>query len=185
MPSTALPGKFNEEVECDLMFYKQEQKIFQIIGRCIRYATGVEIPDKTVTSILDAHHQCWMQFGHAKVLYSDGEGALNNDTAKAVLKEKGAELRIRARGQHATTIEVRNGTLRHLLHAMETELNRLDLPLVFTRLLHEALFAANAFTFHNEVSPYNARFGRQPAMLPDLPILDHEQPTETSDHSRE
>eukprot|EP00959_Pyramimonas_sp_CCMP1952_P088164 1844455-Pyramimonas_sp.AAC.1 len=48
-----------------------------------------------------------------------------------------------------------------------------------------ALFAANALTFYNEVSPYNALFGRQPAMLPDLPVLDHKQPTETLDHSRE
>eukprot|EP00959_Pyramimonas_sp_CCMP1952_P325153 6805832-Pyramimonas_sp.AAC.1 len=60
-----------------------------------------------------------MQFGLAKVLYSDGEGALKNDTAKEVLKAKGADLRIRARGQHATTIEARNGILRHLPHVME------------------------------------------------------------------
>eukprot|EP00959_Pyramimonas_sp_CCMP1952_P018154 384462-Pyramimonas_sp.AAC.1 len=33
--------------------------------------------------------------------------------------------------------------------------------------------------------PCSALFGRQPAMLPDKPILDHEQPTETSDQSRE
>eukprot|EP00959_Pyramimonas_sp_CCMP1952_P078761 1646639-Pyramimonas_sp.AAC.1 len=69
----------------------------------------MEIPDKTMASVLDAHHQCWMLFGPAKVLYSDGEGALNNDTAKAVLKAKGTELRIRARGHRATTIEARNG----------------------------------------------------------------------------
>eukprot|EP00959_Pyramimonas_sp_CCMP1952_P154882 3240484-Pyramimonas_sp.AAC.1 len=61
-----------------------------------------------MTSVLDAHHQCWMQFGLAKVRCSDGEGALNDDTAKAVLKAKGTELRIRARGQRATTIEVRS-----------------------------------------------------------------------------
>eukprot|EP00959_Pyramimonas_sp_CCMP1952_P338865 7096510-Pyramimonas_sp.AAC.1 len=83
----------------------------------------MEIPDKTMTSILDAYHQCWMRFGPAKVLCSDGEGALNNDTAKTVLKAKGAEPRIHARGQHATTIEARNGRLRHLLHVMEAELN--------------------------------------------------------------
>eukprot|EP00959_Pyramimonas_sp_CCMP1952_P357614 7487753-Pyramimonas_sp.AAC.1 len=83
----------------------------------------MEIPDKTMTSILDAYHQCWMQFGLAKALYSDGGGALNNDPAKAVLKAKGAELRIRARGQHATTIEARSGILCHLLHVMEAELN--------------------------------------------------------------
>eukprot|EP00959_Pyramimonas_sp_CCMP1952_P207116 4332593-Pyramimonas_sp.AAC.1 len=64
-----------------------------------------------------------MQFGPAKVLYSDGEGALHNDAAKAVLKAKGAELRIRARGQRAATIEARSGILRHLLHVMEAGLN--------------------------------------------------------------
>eukprot|EP00959_Pyramimonas_sp_CCMP1952_P066495 1388308-Pyramimonas_sp.AAC.1 len=83
----------------------------------------MEMPDKRMTSILDAHHKCWMQFGHAKVLYSDREGALNNATATAVFKTKGTELRIRARGQRATTTEARNGILRHLLHVMEAELN--------------------------------------------------------------
>eukprot|EP00959_Pyramimonas_sp_CCMP1952_P145332 3042766-Pyramimonas_sp.AAC.2 len=60
-----------------------------------------------MTSILDAYHQCWMQFGPAKVFYSDGEGALNNDIAKAVFKANGAELRMRSRGQLAATIEAR------------------------------------------------------------------------------
>eukprot|EP00959_Pyramimonas_sp_CCMP1952_P419441 8785405-Pyramimonas_sp.AAC.1 len=129
-----------------------------------------------MSTILDAYHQCWMQFGLAKVLYADGEGALNNNTAKAVLKAKGTDFGIRARGQHAATIEARNGILRHLLHVVEAELDR---------LLHEALFAANAFTYYNKVPLYNALFGRQPAMLPDLPVLDHEQPTETSEHYRE
>eukprot|EP00959_Pyramimonas_sp_CCMP1952_P062162 1299306-Pyramimonas_sp.AAC.1 len=50
MPSAALPGTFNEEVECDLVFYKQEHNIFHTIDRCIRYATGIEIPDTTMTT---------------------------------------------------------------------------------------------------------------------------------------
>eukprot|EP00959_Pyramimonas_sp_CCMP1952_P169065 3531740-Pyramimonas_sp.AAC.1 len=145
MPSTALAGKYNEEADCDLMFYTQGHNIYHLIDRCIPYATGIEILDKTMT----------------------------------ILKAKGTDLRIRARGRHATTIEA-------LLHVMEAELSILeDIPLVFTRLLHGALFAAHAFTFYSEVSPCNALFGRQPAMLPDLPVLDREQPTETSDHSRE
>eukprot|EP00959_Pyramimonas_sp_CCMP1952_P128795 2693490-Pyramimonas_sp.AAC.1 len=83
----------------------------------------MEIPDKTMTSILDAYHQYWMQFGPAKVPYPGGEGALNNDTAKAVLMARGTELRICARGQYATTIDARSGILCHLLHVMEAELN--------------------------------------------------------------
>eukprot|EP00959_Pyramimonas_sp_CCMP1952_P114632 2396693-Pyramimonas_sp.AAC.1 len=118
MPSTALPGKFNEEGGCDLVFYKQEHNTI-----CVRYATGIWIPDKTMTCILDAYNQSWMQFGPAKVLYSDGEGALNNDTAEAALQADGTEQRTRARGRHATTIDARNGILRHLHHVMEAELN--------------------------------------------------------------
>eukprot|EP00959_Pyramimonas_sp_CCMP1952_P385318 8075575-Pyramimonas_sp.AAC.1 len=66
IPSTALPGKFHEEVECDLMFYNQEHMIFHIIGHWIRYATGMEIPGKTMTNILHEYHGCWRQFGPAK-----------------------------------------------------------------------------------------------------------------------
>eukprot|EP00959_Pyramimonas_sp_CCMP1952_P012892 272661-Pyramimonas_sp.AAC.1 len=68
---------------------------------------------------------------------------------------------------------------------METGVKKLDIPRAFTRLLHEALFAANPSTFFNELPPYISLFGRQPAMLPDLPVLDREQPTETSDNFRE
>eukprot|EP00959_Pyramimonas_sp_CCMP1952_P409041 8572105-Pyramimonas_sp.AAC.1 len=72
MPSTAVPGKFNEEVECDIRFYTQERTIFDITDRCVRYGAGVEMPDKLMTSMLDAHQHCCMQFGPAEVLYSDG-----------------------------------------------------------------------------------------------------------------
>ena len=67
---------------------------------------------------------------------------------------------------------------------MEEDLKRPYIPLVIPRLLHEAMFASRAFTFYNGVSPYNALYGRQPAMLPDLPVPDHEQETETTGHSR-
>eukprot|EP00959_Pyramimonas_sp_CCMP1952_P170962 3572767-Pyramimonas_sp.AAC.1 len=36
IPSTALPGKFNEEVDCDLMFDKQDHNRCNTIDRCIR-----------------------------------------------------------------------------------------------------------------------------------------------------
>eukprot|EP00959_Pyramimonas_sp_CCMP1952_P321805 6734042-Pyramimonas_sp.AAC.1 len=67
--------------------------------------------------------------------------SIYNATAKAALKGMGT------RGQRATTIEARNGILRHIHHIMEAELNSLDIPLVFTRLLSQALFAADAFSF--------------------------------------
>ena len=158
LPSTSLPSKFNEEVECDLMFYKNEHIVFHIIDRCIRFAACTEIPDKKMHTVLKAYITCWHQHEPAKVLYSDGEGALASDISKELLRSMGTELRIRAHGQHATTIEARHGILRHLLHVMEEELKSRNRPLEFDRLLHEAMFASNAFTFYNGVSPYNALY---------------------------
>eukprot|EP00959_Pyramimonas_sp_CCMP1952_P365426 7653266-Pyramimonas_sp.AAC.1 len=87
------------------MVYTQEHHVFRIIDRCLRCGAGIETPDKTMTSILDAHHQCWMQVGPAKVLYSDGNYALNDDAEKAVFKAKGTELRIGARGQRVLLLK--------------------------------------------------------------------------------
>ena len=101
-----------------MMFYKGKS-VFHIIDRCIRFAAGQEMPDKTMTSLMEAYHQVWMQHGPANILYSDGEGAFSNPTAKEILKFKGTELRMRARGQHATSIASINGILRHTMHVME------------------------------------------------------------------
>eukprot|EP00959_Pyramimonas_sp_CCMP1952_P459080 9477674-Pyramimonas_sp.AAC.1 len=54
------------------------------------------------------------------------------------------------------------------------------IPPVFPRLLHEALLAANAFIFCNEVCHITLCLGGRWQYF-----LGHEQPTETSDHSRE
>eukprot|EP00959_Pyramimonas_sp_CCMP1952_P427693 8957566-Pyramimonas_sp.AAC.1 len=63
------------------------------MDRCIRLAAGQEIPDKERDAILDAYHYCWIAYhGPFKVLYSDGEGALKNETAKAMMANEGTAL---------------------------------------------------------------------------------------------
>eukprot|EP00959_Pyramimonas_sp_CCMP1952_P447402 9368061-Pyramimonas_sp.AAC.1 len=42
-------GNCNEERDCDLFFY-QVHIVFYIIDRCIRFAAGQDISDKTMTS---------------------------------------------------------------------------------------------------------------------------------------
>eukprot|EP00959_Pyramimonas_sp_CCMP1952_P061410 1283224-Pyramimonas_sp.AAC.1 len=78
-----------------------------------------------------------MQRGPATATHSGGEGAFNHDGAKASLRAKCAELRIRARGQHAATIEARNGVPRRTTHVMEEEFKRHNTPLIPPRLLHK------------------------------------------------
>ena len=106
-------------------------------------------------------------------MYSDGELGFNNPAPIAYLKSLGTELQIKAPGQHASIAEARQSMLRHVMHMIEEELKRHDQPTIpFCRLCGEALFVVNAFSFYNEVSPYNAHTGRQPAFLPDLENID-------------
>ena len=105
VPSVSLPTKFNEIGECDILFYNNDHKIFHIIDRAIRLADGCEIPDKFTATLLNAYTSSWFQrHGPFKVLYSDGEGGLNNAEAIAELKRLGTELRIKAPNQHASII---------------------------------------------------------------------------------
>eukprot|EP00959_Pyramimonas_sp_CCMP1952_P373552 7823405-Pyramimonas_sp.AAC.1 len=63
-----------------------------------------------IKGVCDTCRECrvWDKLGHAVMPSIALPGkCLNDDTARAVLKAKGTELRMRARGQHATTIEAR------------------------------------------------------------------------------
>ena len=73
--------------------------------------------------------------------------------------------------QHARLIERRGQVLRHSLHCIEEQLEREEIICSFAQLLAEATFAGNAMISYNGATPYNARFGTQPSMLPDLTEL--------------
>ena len=116
--------------------------------------------DKKTATLLDAYVTSWFQRnGPLKTLYSDGELGLDNDESKVELRRLGTELRIRAPGQHARTVESRNGVLRHVMHLIEEGFKAYKLDIPFKRLLGEGFFVCNAFTFYNGVSPYNSLTG--------------------------
>ena len=181
----SLPTKFNDNGECDLLFYKRNIA-YHMIDCAIRLSDGCEIQNKETATLLDAYVESWYKRnGPFKVLTSDGELGLNNDEAKAELKRLGTELRIRAPGQHARTIEIRNAVLRHTMHLIEEDLKRYGTTITFSRLLGEGVFVCKAFTFHNGVSPNNAYTGRQPPFLPDLQNADFNPQGEHTDGERE
>ena len=54
------------------------------------------------------------------------------------------------------------------MRELETQAEREGVDITFKSLLAEATFAGNAFTYVGGVTPYNALYGRQSAMLPDI-----------------
>ena len=82
-----------------------------------------------------------------EIYITDGQSGMNTAEAKAELKRPGTELRVRAPGQHARIIEIRNAMLRQVMHLIEEDLKRFNITTPFKRLLGEAIFVCNALFF--------------------------------------
>ena len=99
----------------------------------------------------------------------DGERGLTIAAeAQDFFRTQGIQVRPRAPGQHARYIERRGAILRHAMHCIEEQLEREGIVATFPELLAQAVFAGNALISYNGATPYNARFGTQPAVLPDI-----------------
>ena len=85
-----------------------------------------------------------------------------------MLKRYGTEIRPRAPGQHARMIERRGAILRHSLHTAEEQFAREGIEVTMEYLLAEMVFSGNALVSTGGATPYHARFGCQPQMLPDI-----------------
>ena len=106
--------------------------------------------------------------GEFKNLVIDGESSLNCAEAQTRLKDKGILVKAKAPGQHARMVERRHAILRHAMHVAEEQLIDEGIRVTFKQLLAHCTFAGNELISYGGATPYNARFGRQPALLLDL-----------------
>ena len=179
IPQIQVASKFNEQVETDLMFYK-EHIVHHFLCRCIRWHAGRESPDKKEPTLLNGVETVWIQhYTPMKELYVDGESGLTSDTAVAHLKRLGVEVKVRAPNQHARYIERRGAILRFYMHVAEEQCKSEGIATSFGNLLAEGIFIGNALTTVGDVTPYNALYGRSPNMLPQL-LDPHDGASETS-----
>jgi hypothetical protein len=180
--SVNVANKFNDQVECDLMFHKKFV-IFHAICRCTRWEAAWLI-DQTIwphpkeqEPVVDALVECWLRIhGPMRELIMDGESAVAKALLTAsTLSRKGINLVGLAPNQHARIIDRRTALTRLVLNKMDTQLEAeglLDIP--FKHRLAEAVFAGNALISVNRTTPYNAVYGRVPHLLPDLPVYAQE-----------
>jgi len=143
-----------------------------MIDRADRWHAGCQSFSKLAESLQEAIEVTWLQiFGPFVTLVIDGEKGIDSASTRAFLKRHGIELEIRAKGQHARMIERRGAVLRHSMHTTWSQLTKENITITFKQLLAQCLFAGNALTNIGGGTPYNARLGSQPAMLPDLMAL--------------
>ena len=166
--------RFNQHVEVDLLFYRTHI-VLHLICRATRWHGGCVVQSKQGEELFEALQTAWIGIhGPMESLVSDGESGLWKEEIAGRLKRQGVILKPRAPQQHARFIERRGAVLRVTMHVMQEQLDREGLVYTFPSLLAEAIFAGNALTHVGGSTPYQAVYGRQPAMLPALDAPDHQ-----------
>eukprot|EP00971_Amphidinium_carterae_P020694 407984-Amphidinium_carterae.1 len=119
-----------------------------------------------------------------KTLYFDGETALDNEAAERYFQLRSIAKRTLAPQQHARVADRRAALLRDAIHRVDTAMRDDGVQMSFKRLLGECVFCTNTIWSYGGASPYNALFGRQPAMLPDLHTLPDDAATDAPEQIR-
>merc|ERR1712026_524797 len=172
--STEIADTFNTQVECDLLFV-EKHIIFHMIDRCTRWHATMLVADTQEATLMHAIENLWVTtHGPPKELIVDGEGGIAlSDMTKSYLHRKGIKMHVRGKDQHARFIERRGALLRDQLHKIKSQLaseGLQDTP--FPMILSEATFCGNAMLTINGSTPYNAVYGRVPAILPSINQID-------------
>ena len=71
------------------------------------------------------------------------------------------------------------------MHIMEEQCKREGITITINMLNAMSIFAGNCLTTVGQGTPYQAVYGRQPAMLPELQTPDHPQAGDSADGRRE
>jgi hypothetical protein len=163
-----LSVSFGVVVQFDLLFI-EDKIIAVLIDEATRWTVADVITDRETPTILKFFTDRWLRiFGPITTVLSDQEGALYSEQGAVWSETVGTSLRPKPKGSHAALVERHHQVLRDLMHKLLTESRSKGLVVEFTDCLSEAVFAKNIFTNVGGFSPFQAVFGRFPAMLADL-----------------
>ncbi|MFM7983192.1 MAG: hypothetical protein ACKPKO_28115, partial [Candidatus Fonsibacter sp.] len=133
-------------------------------------------PSKEDRVLIDALDTIWVGIhGPMKELIMDGEAGLaSSGYANMYYDRHDIQFVPRAKEQQVAHIDRRGALLRDTLHRVTTQCESEGLEIEFKQILSECVFCGNAMLSINGTTPYNAVYGRVPALLPDtsLPIDD-------------
>ena len=169
IPSAVVPTTFNDQVEGDILFYKTFM-VWHMIDRTTRWHAAAEVASKDAATLLLAINITWLtHHGPMREFIVDGESSLGSPEALQFFNQRGIKRIPRPPGAHAHHIERRGDVLRNQLHLIDDQMTADGITgIPFPSVLAEAVFAGNALLSYAGFSPYNAVYGRQPPLLPDM-----------------
>lgn len=168
---TRLATELNQAVQWDILFYR-DYMISLIVDEATRFCTASVLPSKSAQDLIRSISRDWIRFfGAPNLIVADGEKGLDSEEAKQWLDRFHSEIKPKARGQHAQTVERHHELLRQTLHRVEDQLKEESIHLPFDVVLAECMFVNNAMLTVGDATPYQAVFGRTPVMLPGFELV--------------
>ena len=163
--SSSVTARFNQEVQLDLLFY-EDKVVLHMLDKTTRFTVAKRLVSKGLDDIIEGIMSSWLAlFGPPSKIVSDQEGALSSPEAAAFLESRGIKLHLLAKEQHAAVVERHHAILRRQMHVLEDQTLAEGIRMSFDSLLSESCFAKNALFAIGGATPYEAVFGRTPALL--------------------
>ena len=176
--TSSLPTRFNQMIQCDLLFIK-DKIVLHTIDACTRFSMTDVVKDKETDTLLTALQQSWFKhFGPPRVLIVDQEGGLTGPSAAAWLEAREVELKPRAKGLHADIVERHHAILRRQCHLLDSNATSKGLNASFSAIMSEATFGKNVLFNIGGASPYECVYGRVPPLIT---VSNHQAPEEVDD----
>ena len=161
---------FGEAVQVDLLFV-ESNIILHMIDEATRFTMAVVIKTKQPQDLISAMTNSWFRlFGAPRCIISDREGGIASEEASIWAERWQTTIKLKAVGQHASTVERHHEVLRQQLHRLCGQARSEGLNLAFADLLSEAVLAKNALLTVHGTTPYEAVFGRRPTLLAELEV---------------
>ena len=176
--TSSLPTRFNQVIQCDLLFIK-DKVVLHTIDVCTRYTSTELVSNRNTDTLLEALQKSWFKhFGPPRGLVVDQEGGLTGPEAAAWFEAREVALEPRAKGLHADVVERHHEILRRQIHLLDSNATVEGLRASFSAVLSEATFAKNVLFNQGGASPYEAVYGRIPPLVT---VASHQSPDTVDD----
>ncbi|MDA8583231.1 hypothetical protein N9L68_03335 [bacterium] len=118
---TRLSTELNQAVQWGILFYN-DYMIRHIVDESTGFCTSSVLPGRSAQGLIRSISRDWIRFfGAPKLIVADGETGLDSEEARQWFDRIRSEVKPKAPGEHAQTVERHHALLRHILHKVEDQ----------------------------------------------------------------
>ena len=165
MTSSRLSTAFNEVVQVDILFV-HGKAMLHVCDEATRWTAVGAMKSKEPHEIFKTLRRLWFCIhGPPKTLITDQEMGLVGDEGMVFLERSGINLKLKAKGQHASLVERHHALWKDQFRKVRAQALSEGINADWDLLISETTFAKNALCVCFGATPYQALYGRTPNLL--------------------